>query len=429
MIPDGKSNSIYILQLLFFVFQGSTLIVVDVLRRKSGKRFTTYRQLVLGMSFFDCISSVSHALATSVAPIDSGLYQARGNDATCKAQGVLIQLGLSSMLYNMLVSIYFWLVICHNWKEHDFRRIRLWAHVVICGAGAALAFAAIPYVGANLAVCSLLIPPSTPTLWPATIFFTIPLSCVVLISSLATGAVCWNVYMQQKTVQKWMANRNMDLTKKVFWQSFWYVIAFYVTIPWLLLNFYAEYRSSSTEVWVRRFFVAISSPSQGLLNSLVYFQRQQGWVRCRGCVKRSLGKKQLNSSNASTAIGGKMDSKDPSSASNVDEWVDGMEPYEEERVVEREGRESQEGSKVTIEVEQQSSGGNIEVDDEEARQRNDSPVRELSAVAEYWELNEEYEEYDNRDNSERRSGGLFRGVRASLADLRIGRVLDTESSN
>ena len=124
-----------------------------------------------------------------------------------------------------------------------------------------------------------------------------------------------------------------------------------------------------------------------------------------------------------------MDSKDPSSASNVDEWVDGMEPYEEERVVEREGRESQEGSKVTIEVEQQSSGGNIEVDDEEARQRNDSPVRELSAVAEYWELNEEYEEYDNRDNSERRSGGLFRGVRASLADLRIGRVLDTESSN
>ena len=411
MIPDGKSNSIYILQLLFFVFQGSTLIVVDVLRRKSGKRFTTYRQLVLGMSFFDCISSVSHALATSVAPIDSGLYQARGNDATCTAQGVLIQLGLSSMLYNMLVSIYFWLVICHNWKEHDFRRIRLWAHVVSCIAGAALAFAAIPYVGANLAACSLLIPPSTPTLWPATIFFTIPLSCVVLISSLATGAICWKVYMQQKKAQEWMANRNMDLTKKVFWQSFWYVIAFYVTIPWLLLNFYVGYRSS-TEVWVRRFFVAISSPSQGLLNSLVYFQRQQGWVRCRGCVKRSVGKKQLNSSNASTSIhdmnAGRR-CKDSASSSEGDKSADVMESYEEEEGVEREGRESQEGSKETNEVEQQSSGGNIEVDEEEARvhrEQNDSPDGgevEFSAVAEYWELNEEY---DNRGNNEKGDGSF-----------------------
>ena len=104
-----------------------------------------------------------------------------------------------------------------------------------------------------------------------------------------------------------------------------------------------------------------------------------------------------------------MDSKDPSSASNVDEWVDGMEPYEEERVVEREGRESQEGSKETIEVEQQSSGGNIEVDEEEARvhrEQNDSPDGgevEFSAVAEYWELNEEY---DNRGNNEKGDGSF-----------------------
>ena len=68
-----------------YVFQGSTLVVVDVLKRKSGKRFTMYHQLVLGTSFFDCISSVLCLLGTTMAPIDSGLYQAKGNNATCKA--------------------------------------------------------------------------------------------------------------------------------------------------------------------------------------------------------------------------------------------------------------------------------------------------------------------------------------------------------
>ena len=68
---------------------------MDALKRKSGKRFTTYHRNVI---FFDYISSVSYVLATVVAPVDSGIYQAKGNDATCTAQGV-IQLGLTSMFY------------------------------------------------------------------------------------------------------------------------------------------------------------------------------------------------------------------------------------------------------------------------------------------------------------------------------------------
>ena len=412
----------------FRVLQGSTLIVVNVLKKKKGKRFTTYNQLVLGMSFFDCISSVSYVFSTALAPKDSGLFHAIGNDATCKAQGVMIQLGLTSMFYNMLVSIYFWLVICQNWKEHQFRKIRLWAHVVICGVGAALAFSAIPFIGAQLSVCSLLIPPATPSLLPAILIFTVPLACVVLVLSVATGAICWKVYMQQKKAQKWMATGNMALTKKVFWQSFWYVVAFYVTIPWLLLNYYAEYRSS-TQALVRNFFVAIFSPSQGLLNSLVYFQRQHGWTRCRCCGGGSVEKKkkaptkQATSSatantSAGTYTGGRSRASNSTSSSSsaavadVVLSVDGTTQRKTENVGDLEGQQSEKPSNETVEVGQQSLENKSEVDEEEAMQQNDSSIpgeAEFSAVAEYWELNEEDDDSGNVDTR----GSLLLGLRRS----------------
>ena len=244
-----------------------------------------YNQLVLGISFFDCISSVTYILTTVMAPSDVGLYQAKGNSTSCTAQGVLALLGQTSIFYNMLLSIYFWLVICRNWKEHQFRKLRLWVHLVVCSTGVAVALSAMPYFGPTLAGCGILIPPATATFWPATILYTIRLCSVVVVISVATAATCLGVYRQQKKAQRWMADRNMELSRKVFWQSFWYVLAFWLTIPWVIVTFYVEYRSS-THLLVLYISIGLVGPSQGLLNSLVYFRRHRAKGRsllCFGC--------------------------------------------------------------------------------------------------------------------------------------------------
>ena len=371
--------------------QGSTLIVVDVLKKKKSKRFTMYHQLVLGMSFFDIISSAMAILSTVMVPIDVGLYQAKGNNATCKAQGALFVLGQTSIFYNMSLSIYFWLVICRNWKEHQFRKLRLWIHVVICSVGTALALSAIPYVGPALSGCDVLIPPGTATLWPATIFYIIPLCFVAVVLSVATAATCHGVYRQQKKAQRWMADRSMELSRRVFWQSFWYVLAFCVAMPWVLVTFYVEFRSS-THLLVHYISLGLVAPSQGLLNSLVYFRRQRakGGNLCFGFgfggtpVKKQppdtpTGRRGGREGiwNDQSLVGGPPD--------NATAQDNGGKPSDTK------GQENEETSGDGVSGDEQPCPDSQDLGEGLRGVSGDEPHREVefSAVAEYWKLNEE----------------------------------------
>jgi len=88
----------------------------------------------------------------------------------------------------------------------------------------------------------------------------------------------------------------MSITHKVFWQSFWYVMAFYVTLPFVLLSFYIEY-TSKKHFWILA-LTAILAPLQGLMNALVYFQRTKGAQKLRrkiaGWLDQSKQKKDNN---------------------------------------------------------------------------------------------------------------------------------------
>lgn len=397
--------------------QGSSLIVFDILKKKRKKkgnqRFTAYQQLVLGISFFDCISSGSLALATMMASVDSGFYQARGNDATCKAQGVLIQIGMTSIFYNMSLSIYFWLVICRNWKERQFQRIRLWVHLSIWTVGFTLGFASLPYIGPVLSNCGLMRPPGVATLWPVNIFFTIPVCLVLIVSTLATGAICRNVYMQQKKAQKWMADRNMELTRKVFWQSFWYLLAFYCTIPWLVVGYYVDV-NSATEFMVIMFSFGFLNPSQGVLNALVFFQRQRGWgTKCRWCVgkgtkkaKPSKTQRRHDAVHATSVT--TVDSRERQSHPQVSGSLNSIGAYKLDDKGQAGGTEGLDkpgsGSDENVEMNQKQlenqDVARVEEGDAEAAQisqRNEDSSHveshaALDAVAEYWELNKQEED-------------------------------------
>ena len=244
--------------------------------RKPKDRFTTYRQLVLGVSAFDIVSSTAYMLVGVLAPYDAGFYLSRGNVTTCKIQGFMIQLGQStSMFYNMFLALYFFLVVVRGWRESSCRKIIVWVHVaaVVCSVG--LAVGAIPFIEAQFGVCGIL-PPLTSSQWQVSLFYTAPVSIVLFTLTVSTLAICRSVYIQEKRARKWkFVKKKLSMTREVLWQSFWYVMAFCVTLPMMLVSFYAPFE------YPRGFWIfivtAFLAPLQGLMNALVYFQRAKVW--------------------------------------------------------------------------------------------------------------------------------------------------------
>lgn len=85
----------------------------------------------------------------------------------------------------------------------------------------------------------------------------------------------------------------MELTRKVFWQSFLYVAAFYFTVPFVLLSYYAKY-SREASFWMFA-VAAVMAPAHGLMNALVYFNRSNRKVSSEYMVlMRSNAKKFTN---------------------------------------------------------------------------------------------------------------------------------------
>ena len=222
------------------------------------------------------VSSLAYMLVGVLAPYEAGFYLSRGNNTTCKMQGVLIQLGqTTSMLYNLFLSLYFFFVVLYGWRERRFQKMIKWVHVGVIAVGVAMAGGSVEFVVPQFGVCGIL-PPLTASQWQVSLFYTAPVSIVLVVLTTVTCSICWKVYTQTKKASKWMAGKRLSITRKVFWQSFWYVMAFYVTLPFVLLSFYLPYDSSS-DFWIYA-VTAVLVPLQGLMNAFVYFQRNQGLI-------------------------------------------------------------------------------------------------------------------------------------------------------
>jgi hypothetical protein len=74
---------------------GSAWIVVEVLTVPE-KRGNVYNRLLLAMSFFDIISSLTFFASTWPIPEGAdGVYMAVGSERSCVAQGFFIQFGIA----------------------------------------------------------------------------------------------------------------------------------------------------------------------------------------------------------------------------------------------------------------------------------------------------------------------------------------------
>lgn len=212
------------------LIQGSLYIIYNVLKRKRNEQ-TTQHHLLLCMSLIDCTSSIAWGLTTLPVPVtdENGdptyVYGARGNDATCTAQGFFIQLGLTSPFYNLALAIYYMLVISYGWREEQINnnKVGCWLYIVPLVAGLSFAFGGIPFYDVDVIMCYI----SSNDHRRMLIFLVIPLVVVIVLATAITIKIYLKVYFQERSAQRWRMTRRSNiqsLPRKVFWQGFWYLM-------------------------------------------------------------------------------------------------------------------------------------------------------------------------------------------------------------
>ena len=102
-------------------FLGSCSILYDIWKDRCGKMKKPYYRMLLGLSLFDLLSSAAFAVSTIPMPVDTpGVYGARGTTQTCTAAGFFNQLLLGSLLYNLMLAIYYTLSQQNKLTDKEF---------------------------------------------------------------------------------------------------------------------------------------------------------------------------------------------------------------------------------------------------------------------------------------------------------------------
>ena len=252
-------------------FLGACYIVHDVYSN-TKKHIKVYHQLVLGMVFFDLVTALAWSFGT--LPINDEVsyevFGAHGTDVSCRAQGFFIQLGFTSIFYNVSLAIYFYLIIARGWKETQLRKICPWFHVPPILVGLVLAFVALPYYNGFDYACHLLPHPSG-DLWKVLVFAVVPIGFSILFISLVMMCMYLVVRAQSRASSKWSFRfgQSAKMEKMVFWQALFYTMSFYITWP-IVLCVYVTGWDFEKKIFGFSLVVSLVAPLQGFNNSLVY---------------------------------------------------------------------------------------------------------------------------------------------------------------
>lgn len=296
------------------------------------------------MSISDVLFSLAHVIGPTAAPeyIDglwSGILGAKGNEATCKAQGFFLQLGLTTAFYNTSLCIYYLLLIVHNWSNTRLNQIKVWLLGPPAVIGVVLAAVAIPHYKLLFTECHL----DAYQKWkPALAFFTIPCCILLFVMTAIMVKIYLHVRKGERQANRWRStgdrigsfqpkalsrtqstrstsnvssssvkpesmNESSSLRssvlarlrrqsssffenfsgneKEVFWQSLFFLMGFYLTWPigisYQFLDVLESSRRYALSVCLRVFF-----PLQGVYNFLTYTRGR----RKKACQARRLKK-------------------------------------------------------------------------------------------------------------------------------------------
>ena len=283
----------------FLSVMGSTMIISSVLRSKIN-RGNMQQRLLCAMSCIDVSVSLVWLLTNFFIPEDYITYPwTLGNDASCKAQGFIVQFSISSILYNSCLSLYYLLIVKFNWKQRHLEKIEKWMHICPIMFGLATAIA------------SLVLDVFHPANWDCWIaplkdddkyvvvralqwaFFFGILWTSIILSSLNMFAVYLYVRKSEKKSSKWGwkqaknaldtregSRRNVERKKNIIrlkrsasvaTQGKLYISAFVITWSFPTIVRATQLFGGNPPSWL---IVCAGTmvPSQGFLNAIVYFR-------------------------------------------------------------------------------------------------------------------------------------------------------------
>ena len=103
---------------------GSLLLGLSIILKTRQSWKSPYHRLLLVLSFFDFITSFWYTLGLIPVPQETNLDGAKGNEATCRAQGFFLTLGsFVNQFYAVSLMIYFNLTICDNMSPSKFQKL------------------------------------------------------------------------------------------------------------------------------------------------------------------------------------------------------------------------------------------------------------------------------------------------------------------
>ena len=335
----------------FFSFVGSVYIIQDILRevRKSriNNGFSTYQLILLGMSIFDISSSIAWMVSSAAIPeydeereSDSGAYGANGNQSTCTAQGFFLELGfVGSTAFTASLTTFYVLTIIYGYRESKMKPLQKYFMAVPSVIALALASAAIPFYQPFHVACFVSNPNTEVdggSYVPLIFFSILPVGISILISIGNLAAILQFVVNQNKKADKWrfasqassngasvnpgssnLGPQSSDFTtpssqlnasspnankrkrriaskteKAVFWQAFWYVMAFLLTwVIYLIGQFKPYFSTDDTKLYSFWVTLLILNPLMGFWNAFVYVKpwTWELWGKLAGqsCCRRT----------------------------------------------------------------------------------------------------------------------------------------------
>ena len=273
---------------------------------------------MLGLSISDCFTSFfAWFLSTWPQPKDTihsnFLWGNVGNDATCKAQGFMVEaFALTNMSYTVSLTLYYLLYVRYSWKEENFRKIEPFVHFIIIGFAIASATTMLvnDLFNTGMPMCYINSYPfwcdggdcnrgGDTNKYEVGLFLApVFVGFLTIVISMSTLVV--HVKKQEKKLMRFSMvsdeteNERKRLTKLVFKKALKYVGAY--ILVWLpssvhLLSLQKFEKSGVIKPNVTFTIVSIMiilTPLQGLFNALIYSQSTL-WTFCKISRKRMSG--------------------------------------------------------------------------------------------------------------------------------------------
>lgn len=192
-------------------------------------------------------------------------------------------------MYNVSLAIYYWLVIVKRWKESRLRKAMIYFHATPVIVTIAFAFGGLPLYDWLPFVCHMQLFPIDDHLVEILVFILIPILVTVAILTLTLLNIFFHVRRTEQKAQRYLYGDKVSLQRRVFWQSFSYLLAFYIAWPSILAGtLLGGIRGSASFGYSIILLFVI--PLQGMSNAIVFFRhRINNYVQTKWAERKSSG--------------------------------------------------------------------------------------------------------------------------------------------